>query len=542
MFWLSAYVLLPVLAASLNNGLGRLPGLGWNSDYCTNCSTASNGFENEAFIKHIADTFVSMGLQNLGYHYVNMDSKWDTPTRDGNGNLQPDPTLWPSGMDVTIDYVHSKGLGFGLYGDRGTKDCAKNPGALGHEQQDADFFAKNQVDWYKEDACYAAGDEKTALEEYANMSKALNATGRPIWFALCGWKPWYAYTGKSIANSWRVGPDTICGWDCIMENVNNALSVAAFPGPSANGGGWNDLCLLLTPGFSSMSNDQHRAQFSLYSVLAANMLMTGNLSALNDYVIETWTNKDAIGINQDPAGYPALLMQTVNASTPSPVTSSLVPASLTECGGEPELQTWNYNDPMVGFLHNLKQDSCLNAANCGSTVIYDGCSTTGGTCSGPGKFNNEQWLLPREETSGTIESNMSTSAKCLTASQNKVKLAVCDGDANQQWTYTSSKQIQTAAGLCLTAAAPVNQWPSQVIGREMANGDFALLMLNNDMKSVNMTCDSDCWAKSYLPEGRVMQAYDVWSKQVVGTATVGDDFTMEVPSDGAARLFRLTGI
>ena len=145
------------------------------------------------------------------------------------------------------------------------------------------------------------------------MSKALNATGRPIWFALCGWEPWYgiqskppaylplpictaiyryAYTGKSIANSWRVGPDTNCGWDCIMENVMNALSVADFPGPSANGGGWNDLCLLLTPGFSSMTNENHRAQFSLYSIMAANLLLTGNLSALNEYTIETWTNKE----------------------------------------------------------------------------------------------------------------------------------------------------------------------------------------------------------------------------------------------------------
>jgi hypothetical protein len=77
-----------------------------------------------------------------------------------------------------------------------------------------------------------------------------------------------------------------------MENIINAFSVAAFPGPSANGGGWNDMCLLLTPGFSSMSNDNHRAQFSLYSIMAANLLMTGNLSALNDYVIETWTNKE----------------------------------------------------------------------------------------------------------------------------------------------------------------------------------------------------------------------------------------------------------
>jgi hypothetical protein len=30
---------------------------------------------------------------------------------------------------------------------QGSEDCARNPGALGHEQKDADFFAKYQVDW-----------------------------------------------------------------------------------------------------------------------------------------------------------------------------------------------------------------------------------------------------------------------------------------------------------------------------------------------------------------------------------------------------------
>jgi alpha-galactosidase len=158
-------VVMAGLVQSLDNGLGRTPGMGWNSDYCTNCTNpAKNGFENEKFIKHIADAMVDMGFQKLGYHYVNMDSKWDTSSRDSNGDLVPDPTLWPNGMQNTIAYVHrclfffgcfvffnllfSKGLGFGLYGDKGmsigvnfcfktsmlgAQDCAGHPGQLGHE-------------------------------------------------------------------------------------------------------------------------------------------------------------------------------------------------------------------------------------------------------------------------------------------------------------------------------------------------------------------------------------------------------------------------
>ena len=120
-------------AASIDNGLALRPGLGWNSDYCLNCVTEDGapvasssqlrGFENEAFFKHIGNFLVSSGLAQLGYVYVNSDSLWDLPTRDANGDLQPDPALWPSGITATSDYLHARGLGFGVYGDRGTLDC-----------------------------------------------------------------------------------------------------------------------------------------------------------------------------------------------------------------------------------------------------------------------------------------------------------------------------------------------------------------------------------------------------------------------------------
>ena len=131
------------------------------ADYCVGCSGGElGGFQNDAFVRHIADYLNSSGLQvgyaslgnliganarnpsdlpglsqALGYRYVNMDASWNLPTRDANGNLQPNPSLWPNGLQAVVDYVHSKGLGFGLSGDRGTMDCAKNPGNLGHETQ-----------------------------------------------------------------------------------------------------------------------------------------------------------------------------------------------------------------------------------------------------------------------------------------------------------------------------------------------------------------------------------------------------------------------
>jgi hypothetical protein len=252
---LVSVLLLPSPAAALNNGLGRTPGLGWNSDYCLNCVSPSSdgaplrGFQNDGFVRHIADFLVESGLAAMGYVNVNMDAAWDTFNRDASGNLVPDPALWtaPGGLNATIAYVHSRGLKFGLYGDRGSLDCSKRPGQDGHQAADAAFFSALGVDWFKMDrwaakqrlappsyggetdddlcstrpppppgharappppappapltrahppcSCYAPSDQPTALAQYAAMRDALNATGRPMWFALCGWEPWCVCSG-----------------------------------------------------------------------------------------------------------------------------------------------------------------------------------------------------------------------------------------------------------------------------------------------------------------------------------------------------------
>ena len=224
------------VVSALDNGLALLPGLGWNSDYCIGCDGVEgrrqlSGFQNEAYIHDIARFLIDLGLAKLGYTNVNMDASWDLPARSATGDLQPDPAQWPSGLAATVDFVHSLGLGFGLYGDRGTLDCAKNPGQLGFEAQDAAFFAKTKIDWFKSDSCYASGDQQTAIAEYGKMRDALNATGRPIWFALCGWLPWYAPVGATLGNSWRIGEDTGGGWANVLSNAASMLSLGQFAGP-----------------------------------------------------------------------------------------------------------------------------------------------------------------------------------------------------------------------------------------------------------------------------------------------------------------------
>jgi hypothetical protein len=192
-------------------------------------------------------------------------------------------------------------------GDKGDKDCAKNPGQLGHTKQDAKFLAKLGVDWWKEDSCYSdSGDHATAIAEYGKMRDALNATGRDVWFALCGWETWYATDtdqggGQAIGNSWRVGPDTGTGWTSVMKNTEAGLLVAkaGVPGPRGSGGAWSDGSLLLNPGMGHgpenyIDHARHRSMFGLWCTLGFNLLLTGNLSALDPFVLQTWGNAELV--------------------------------------------------------------------------------------------------------------------------------------------------------------------------------------------------------------------------------------------------------
>lgn len=547
----------------LDNGLGRLPGLGWNSDYCANCSKDANGFQNEVFIKHIADFIHAAVLpcgktfQQLGYHYVNMDASWNTKYRDANGDLVPDPLLWPSGFNVSVDYVHSLGLGFGIYGDRGTKDCAGNPGAQGYETKDAQFMARNKIDWYKEDSCFAPMDVDSSIKQYQTMRDALNATGHQIWFALCGWETYYSSDprgGNNIGNSARVGPDTGQGWVAVMTNIEAGLSVTQFAGPKGSGGFWNDGSLQLTPGIlnSGLPQDdahnitdvRHRSQFSAWSMLAMNILMTGNLSALNPYVIETWSNAEVLAVHQDPLGRAGFLLARYPGTNSTGTALLYTVAGVSECGGEPSLQVWLLNRPAAEFIYNPATQACLNVNNCGTQVIYDGCNTNGTSCGGGhGSFHpNEQWVLT---PAGQVQSLLPGSP-CLTLnSDNTVSVAKCASPVptGQKWTYNNiTNQLITGSGLCLTATgapAPVT-YDSLIIGRQLSGNTLALMFLNNEHVPQTMTCGPACMASLGAQPGVRYTVRDLWLHETVATdITTSTGFTTVVAPGGASNVVSL---
>ena len=124
-----------------NKYLAMTPPMGWNS---WNTFTWNI---NEDLVCGAADALCASGLKDKGYEYVVIDDCWSLKQRDENGRLVPDPEKFPHGMKAVADYVHSKGLKFGMYSCCGTHTCAGYPGSFEHEFVDAETFASWGVDY-----------------------------------------------------------------------------------------------------------------------------------------------------------------------------------------------------------------------------------------------------------------------------------------------------------------------------------------------------------------------------------------------------------
>ena len=187
----------------LDNGLGLTPQMGWNSWNHYHCNI------NADIVKKTADAIVNTSLSKW-YTYVNIDDCW-ARSRAADGTIQPDPQAFPD-MKGLADYVHGKGLKFGLYSDAGTKTCAGRPGSLDYETKDANTYAEWGVDYLKYDNCNNGGSKPEV--RYPVMRDALNKTGRPIFYSMCEWGVDNPATWASkVGNSWRTTGDIGDNWN-----------------------------------------------------------------------------------------------------------------------------------------------------------------------------------------------------------------------------------------------------------------------------------------------------------------------------------------
>lgn len=282
-------------------GLAMTPPMGWNSwnTFATNID--------EKLVKETADIMVSSGLAAAGYNYIVLDDGWMTHERDANGDLVPDPEKFPSGMKALIDYVHSKGLKFGLYNCAGTKTCAGYPGTRGYEYQDARFYAKLGIDFLKYDWCNTEGI--TAKEAYATMSNALKTAGKPIVFSLCEWgdnQPWE--WGKPIGNLWRISGDIYPCFDCEFKHPENWSSwgfmkiadmrkdIRKYSGPDH----WNDFDMMEVG--NEMNDTEDKTHFAMWCMLSSPLFTGNDYRKMSKETLAILTNKELLLVNQDKLG------------------------------------------------------------------------------------------------------------------------------------------------------------------------------------------------------------------------------------------------
>jgi len=277
--------------------LAKTPPMGWNSWNKFGCNI------NENLIKEIADAMVKNGMKDAGYEYIVIDDCWQI-ARDKQGNIIADPKRFPSGIKNLVDYVHSKGLKFGLYSDAGTYTCQKRPGSRGYEYQDARAYASWEVDYLKYDWC--SHGKQNSEASYKLMRDALYAAGRPIVFSICEWgttKPWL--WARDIGNLWRTTEDIQDCWDCINDwggigwtlILDKQSGLEQYAGP----GHWNDPDMLEV-GNGGMSDKEYRAHFSMWCMLSAPLMAGNDIRNMSKSIKKILTNKEVIALNQDPLG------------------------------------------------------------------------------------------------------------------------------------------------------------------------------------------------------------------------------------------------
>ncbi|RUL77751.1 glycoside hydrolase family 27 protein [Dyella choica] len=278
--------------------------MGWNSWNKFGCNI------DERTVRAVTDAMLASGMRDAGYQYVVIDDCWQGK-RDADGNILPDPAKFPSGIKALADYVHAKGLKFGIYSDAGSMTCGRHLGSQGHEYQDALAYARWGVDYLKYDWCYTG--TRNSEEAYALMADALRSTGRDIVFSICDWgisrptmvdksMPWE--WGEKIGNLWRTTEDIYDAWAGRKGTSLGMVNILDLTEPLygyAGPGHWNDPDMLEI-GNGGMSDDEYRAQFSLWAMIAAPLIAGNDIAQMSDATRATLLNREVIAVDQDGLG------------------------------------------------------------------------------------------------------------------------------------------------------------------------------------------------------------------------------------------------
>ncbi len=278
------------------------PPLGWNSWNFFGANIS------EKTVTETADAMVATGLKAAGYEYIIIDDGWQAMQRDGNGRLAADRAKFPSGIKAVSDYVHEKGLKFGLYSCAGLRTCANYPGSYDYEYVDAETFSEWGVDYLKYDFChFPVYDHEQCWLFFRRMGAALAGCGRPILFAACNWgingaEKWMKTSG---ATTWRSTLDIVDTWESVKSIALAQEDIQPYNGL----GCFNDLDMLTVGmngcgnvGVTGCTETEYRTQISFWALMNSPLIIGADIRNIDFGSLQMLKNRMLLEINQDPAG------------------------------------------------------------------------------------------------------------------------------------------------------------------------------------------------------------------------------------------------
>ncbi|KAJ3747005.1 glycoside hydrolase [Lentinula detonsa] len=304
----------PTLINALDNGVGKLPALGYNTWNAYGCNI------NEDLVLESAQLMVSLGLQAAGYEYVNIDDCYAEKNRSASGDIVADSVRFAQGMKNLTDQIHALGFKTGIhrfrfqYSDSGWFTCGGYPGSFQNELRDATTFQDWGFDYLKFDNCAIPFDDiirEGMIGKYTRMADALaqlsKSSGQPPFlFSLCqwGWEQVWLW-GSTLGHSWRVTGDIAPDWDSLAFIIN----FNSFITQATSFYGHNDMDMLQLivlndrsghRGNGGLTFDEAKSHFTAWALMKSPLLIGTNLSAITPDILQILTNTEILSINQDP--------------------------------------------------------------------------------------------------------------------------------------------------------------------------------------------------------------------------------------------------
>ena len=292
--------------------IGLTPPMGWNSWNCWALSVSQEK------VMASAAALINKGMADYGYSYINIDDAWEGEERTPEGYIQANEKF--PDMKALGDWLHSNGLKFGIYSSPGDYTCGGYLGSLDHEKQDAEVWNSWGVDYLKYDWCgyskvFEAGRDKSEaayIRPYLKMQQFLREQPRDIFYSLCqyGWGKVWEWGAFVDANSWRTSHDIVDTWESLyVTGFERQPGLHPYAGP----GHWNDPDMLIVGkvGWSSslrdsrLTPDEQYTHISLWSLLAANMLIGCDIAQIDEFTFNLLCNNEVNAVNQDILGHQA---------------------------------------------------------------------------------------------------------------------------------------------------------------------------------------------------------------------------------------------